>query len=214
MKIPNRLTNVVIFADEQDSMAKTVKAALSDGADLRNADLHNANLSDANLSCADLHNANLSDANLSGADLSCADLRNADLSDANLSGANLSGADLRCANLSCANLSCADLRCADLSCADLSYADLSDANLSGANLSGAILNWNSHELLSKILFNASGNDSQKRMLAGLILVSKDWCWNTFTSLTISKTKRNWVLKTLASAIVENDNHPSILDDYL
>ena len=169
MKIPNRLTNVVIFADEQDSMAKTVKAALSDGADLRNADLHNANLSDANLSCADLHNANLSDANLSGADLSCADLRN---------------------------------------------ADLSDANLSGANLSGAILNWNSHELLSKILFNASGNDSQKRMLAGLILVSKDWCWNTFTSLTISKTKRNWVLKTLASAIVENDNHPSILDDYL
>ena len=117
---------------------------------------------------------------------------------ANLGGANLSGANLIGANLSWANLSGANL----------SGANLSWANLSGANLYGARLNWTSHDLLSAILFRAAGDDVEKRSLAGLVLVSRDWCWDEF--LALEHPLREWALGVLAGYVKDGDNAPECL----
>ncbi|WP_429498904.1 pentapeptide repeat-containing protein [Robbsia andropogonis] len=146
IQILNRWSLKVVFEHdiEGNTLALTVKAALSSDANLRGADLRGANLRGADLRGADLRDADLRDADLRGANLRGADLRDANLRDADLSGANLRGAylrgaDLRDANLRDADLSGANLRGADLSDADLRDADLSGANLSGANLRGADL---------------------------------------------------------------------------
>ena len=131
----------VMFSHEEEnnSVKRTLEAAVKSGADLRFANLSGADLSDADLRCANLSGANLSDANLSDADLRFANLSGVNLSDAYLSGVNLRDANLRCANLSDADLSGADLRFADLRAANLYGANLSGADLYGANLSDADL---------------------------------------------------------------------------
>jgi uncharacterized protein YjbI with pentapeptide repeats len=127
-------------------------------------------LSGANLRWANLRWANLREANLSEADLRWANLREADLSEANLREANLSGANL--------------------SGADLSEADLRWADLYGADLSGTFLNWQSHNLISEILRQWANEDSnfdqriKKRMIAGLVAISTDMCWEAFLKLEI------------------------------
>jgi hypothetical protein len=94
-----------------------------------------------------------------------------------------------------ADLSWANLSGADLSGANLSGADLSGANLSRANLSGANLSWNSHALIGEILKRAAQNDKGLRSVAGLILVSTDWCWEKLlTELTPEQIA--WCKETL------------------
>jgi hypothetical protein len=94
----------------------------------------------------------------------------------------------------------ADLRSADLSSADLSSADLSSANLRSADLSYAdldkntILSWSSHDLIAHLLFSSAKEDASKRMLAGLILISKDWCWEQF--FKIETPERAWAIEVL------------------
>jgi hypothetical protein len=127
---------------------------------------------------------------------------------ANLGGANLGGADLGDADLGGADLGGADLRGADLRDADLRGADLGGADLGGADLRGADLNWQSHDLLSEILRQAAGDDPTKRAVAGLILVSRDWCWPQFVALAIPG--REWALDTLAGYVREGDGAPEIL----
>ena len=102
IEIKNRLAGKVLFEYEavDNTIAKTLEAAVKSGADLRGADLRDADLSGAYLRGAYLSGADLSDVYLSGADLSGADLSGAYLSGANLSGAYLSGANLRSADLS------------------------------------------------------------------------------------------------------------------
>jgi len=184
-------------------------------ADLGGADLRGADLSGANLRWASLSGANLSGANLSGADLSDAVLRRADLSRADLSGANLSGASLRWASLRWANLrwaslSGANLGGASLSGANLRWASLRWASLSGASLSGAIINWQSHDLITEILRRAAGNNMQRRMMAGLILVSHDWCWKKFLALDIDPALRAWALTALRQWVTDGDGAPEAL----
>ena len=104
-----------------------------------------------------------------------------------------------------ANLRGANLRGADLSDADLSDANLSGADLIGANLRGARLNWQSHDLLAYILWGASGDDIGKRKIAGLILVSRDWCWTQF--LAIDEPLRDWALDELAKWVKDGDDAP-------
>ena len=132
IEIKHKLSGVILFSAETDSVKMAVFLAIKTKADLSYADL-----SSANLSSADLRYANLSYASLSSADLSSADLRYADLSSADLSYANLRSANLSSADLRYANLSYADLRSADLSSADLRSANLRSANLSSADLSSA-----------------------------------------------------------------------------
>lgn len=68
------------------------------------------------------------------------------------------------------------------------------ADLRDADLSGVKPNWDSHALLSALLLSAAAKDANKRKVAGLILVSPDWCWREF--LSIDDPLTHWALKTL------------------
>jgi len=117
-----------------------------------------------------------------------ADLHDADLRGANLRGANLTGANLTDANLTDANLS--------------------GANLVGVDLGGAKINWQSHALVVEILRREAGDDVDKRKIAGLILVSTDWCWEKF--LAIDEPLRDWALGVLRAWVTEDDGAPDVL----
>ena len=95
-------------------------------------------------------------------------------------------------NLSESDLRMADLRMADLRMANLRGADLRGANLRMANLRGA--DWQSHDLISKLLFDAAGQSVERRMIAGLILISRDWCWDKF--LRIDHPEKEWAFSVL------------------
>jgi hypothetical protein len=133
---------------------------------------------------------------------------------ADLYGADLRGADLRGADLRSADLRSADLRSADLRSADLRSADLRSADLYGANLYGVRGPWESHPVLAEILRAAAGSDPLRRMAAGLILVSPDWCWDQFLRLDLPAefgAVREWALDTLAAYASPEDNAvPSVL----
>ena len=139
-----------------------------------------------------------------------ANLTGADLSGADLGGAFLHGADLSGADLGGAFLSGAFLHGADLSGADLSGADLGDADLSGADLSGAVVSWQSHDMIAEILRRAAADNPARRMLAGLILISRDWCWDEFLALDIDSELRRWALDELRQWVRPGDNAPEIL----
>ncbi|MFX0183344.1 MAG: pentapeptide repeat-containing protein [Candidatus Hodarchaeota archaeon] len=121
---------------------------------------------------------------------------------------NLKFANLRCANLEHANLENASLRHANLRCANLRHANLENASLKSANLENASLNWDSHQLLSQIILNHAGNNIKKRMIAGLIMVSLDLCWNDFLELNIPY--KSWAIQVLKTYVKESDDVPEIL----
>jgi uncharacterized protein YjbI with pentapeptide repeats len=173
-------------------------------------DLSGVNLSGGFLRGANLSGANLRKANLYGADLSKANLYGANLGMANLSGANLSGANLTEADLRKANLNGASLSGANLYGADLSGAVLSGAYLSRADLSEITVNWQSHDLIGEILLRAAERDVQRRMLAGLILVSPDWCWVDFLSINIDPALREWALAEMRGWVRDGDDAPGVL----
>ena len=120
-------------------------------------------------------------------------------------GANLTGAKLRWADLRGAFLRGADLREADLS-----GADLSGAFLRRADLSGAVVSWQSHDMIAEILRRAAADNPARRMLAGLILISRDWCWDKFLALDIDPELREWALDELRQWVRPGDNAPEIL----
>jgi len=139
------------------------------------------------------------------ADLSDADLSDADLSDADLSDADLRRADLRRADLRRADLRRADLRRADLSDADLSRADLYGANLFGADLSDAdlfgVLNppTSSHAFIGEILRQSAHENVERRKIAGLVIISHDWCWDAFEQYIAERASPEilvWIVETL------------------
>ena len=158
----------------------------------------------------DLSGADLSGANLCGTDLAGADLTGADLGGAFLSGADLTGADLTGADLSGADLGGAFLHGAFLSGADLGGAFLSGAFLHGADLTGAVVSWQSHDMIAEILRRAAADNPARRMLAGLILISRDWCWDEFLALDIDSELRRWALDELRQWVRPGDNAPEIL----
>src|SRR5579859_2776255 len=130
---------------------------------------------------SDLERAKSGDMNLYGADLY---------------GADLYGADLGSANLGRANLDSADLYDANLRGADLRGANLYDANLRGADLRGANLPTTSHDAISEILRTAAASNIQYRMIAGLVIISRDMCWQDFAN-TLPEQDFQWALSVLA-----------------
>ena len=94
IEIKNRITGKVLFELEREnnSVKKTLEAAVKNKAYLGDADLGGADLGDAYLRGAYLRGAYLRDADLGGADLRGADLGGADLGGADLRGADLGGA--------------------------------------------------------------------------------------------------------------------------
>lgn len=186
VKIVNRYNegHVLFEGDPGESLEDAIARATSAG----------VCLGGANLRCVDL----------SGVDLSWGDFRGADFDFSILRGTNLEGADLDGASLFQT----------DLTGANLDDADFYNADIRSATLKGARLNWNSHDLLSEILFRDAEKDAPKRMVAGLIAVSTDWCWNRFLDMQVPPACRKWALETLASYVVENDDHPAVLDKYV
>jgi len=97
---------------------------------------------------------------------------------------------------------------ADLYGADLYRADLYGADLREADLYWAKLNWQSHNLLSEILRQAAGDDCEKLMVAGLIAISTDWCWDKLMSL--DHPQKAWAIAELAKWIQDGDDVPKQL----
>ena len=91
---------------------------------------------------------------------------------------------------------------ANLGGANLRGANLRGANLSGANLSGAKLNWTSHDLIAEIILRSAGDDIEKRKIAGLILISRDWCWKQF--LAVNDPLTAWALGVLHDEYSDGD----------
>ena len=104
--------------------------------------------------------------------------------------------------------SCAYLDDANLAGANLARAYLVRANLADANLAGAKINWQSHDMIAEILRCAAGDNVQRRSVAGLVLVSRDWCWDQF--LTIEHSELEWALAELRKWVQDSDDAPEVL----
>lgn len=131
--------------------------------------------------CANLPNINLRYAALTHADLSLTDLSNADLRGAELDKADLSDANLNGANLEVANLY---------------RADLTDAGLSGVLNPPA----SSHDFIAEVLRQNAEHNVERLMIAGLVLVSREWCWRRFGTLAQEEWSaeiRAWIVETLS-----------------
>ena len=88
-------------------------------------------------------------------------------------------------------------------------------DLRGAYLGGAgetVIDWTSHDLVAELLRRSAGDDVQKSMVAGLILISLDWCWTEF--LAIETPLRAWALDTLRPWVREGDNAPIALRNHV
>jgi hypothetical protein len=112
-------------------------------------------------------------------------------------------------DLGYANLRYANLRYANLRSADLGSANLRSADLGSADLGSARINWQSHALISRILLVAAGEDVEKRKIAGLILVSTDWCWEGWIGLRRTELF-SWAIDEMAAYVQPDDNAPGIL----
>ena len=112
IEIKNRWTCKVIFSHEceDNTIKKTVEAAIWQQVNLRDSDLRGSNLRGSDLSGSDLRGSNLSGSDLKGSDLSGSDLRGSDLRDSDLRGSDLSGSDLRGSDLRDSDLRGSDLR--------------------------------------------------------------------------------------------------------
>ena len=175
-------TEVVLWEGECDNLCDELVAAVKAG----------ANLAGANLAGANLAGANLAGAHLAGAHLAGAHLAGAHLAGANLEGANLEGANLAFANLVGAILTRANLAGAILEGAILVRADLRGADLRGADLAGASAPpVNSHDFWAELLRRAAGDDLHRRMIAGLVLISRDWCWPRMIALMTGELAADW-----------------------
>lgn len=195
---------------EENSVKVTLEHGVSDGVDFIRAYLRSARLQGANLKGANLKGANLRSAELKGANIENADLRGAilyrsDLRFINLAGAKLAQARLCGSNLAGANFFGAIIYNADFSFTNLAGANFDRTNLGGANFCRANLKCTnldvdvpptkSHDFIAEILLRE--NHKYSREVAGLILVSMDWCWNDFLNY-FDKNKIAWARKVLCS----------------
>jgi hypothetical protein len=125
--------------------------------------------------------------------------------------ANLVRANLDGANLVRARLVGASLVRANLVGANLDGASLLRDKLVGANLDGAHLAWNDHTLRAAILFRAAGEDVNRRKIAGLVLVSRDWCWEQFGELMdADPIAAEWVRSVLIPLDTQKSPAPAVV----
>lgn len=156
------------------------------GADFRGADLSSADFEGANLNHAVFHGANLYHANF----------KQANLEDADFSGADCFGANFQDARLDSTDFSRAILIFADFSNADLCSVTFTGSDLTRVCLQGVQTDGADPTLAAWILRNAAGDDPDKRALAGLVLLSDDWCWADFIALR--HPAREWAIEILGS----------------
>ena len=97
--------------------------------------------------------------------------------------------------------------CADLCRADLCGANLYGANLFGADLCGAKINWNSHHLLSELLWRES-DTPEREQLAAWIGRKIVWCWVDW--LKQEHAEKDWALGLLRKWAKDDPNAPAAL----
>jgi hypothetical protein len=80
----------------------------------------------------------------------------------------------------------------ELIAAVASKADLGYANLRYANL-GSVRNppMQSHAFWAELLRRAAGDNLHRRMVAGLVAVSTDWCWPRMIALMTGELAQDW-----------------------
>lgn len=193
-EIKSRFDDKVLYTHPRDTCAGYVlKAAIAAGTDLQNADLKGEFFGEVHAPGVVLEGADLLESNFDHAELVGANLVSANLHRVSFYHSNLRDADLRYIYAGGVCFAFADLRGADLRGATFTGGDFH-----GARLEGAWLQWHSHELLSSILMNAAGDHALRRSIAGLIALSRDWCWNHF--MKVDHPERDWAVRELAKYI--------------
>ena len=89
--------------------------------------------------------------------------------------------------------------------ANLARANLAGAYLARANLAGIKVNWTSHDLIAEILRRWAKDSIPRRMLVGLIVVSRDWCWPQF--LRIKHPEKKAALAELSRWLQKDEKAP-------
>lgn len=178
------------------------------------ADFSGENLRNSDFSFRSWSYANFAGAYLDHCDLSYTNLSNANLSGSSLFRANLSHANLFCADLSKANLrgallSHASLGCSILTGADLSRVEFFNCTLMFASLAGATINWRSHPLIAAILWQAAGDNRDRRLLATHVAMSLDKCWAQFLAMDLPE--RDWAIGVLSKFVKENQSIPEAFE---
>lgn len=141
-------------------------------------------------------------------------LRGADLSEAQLDVSLLAGLDMRGCDLSHASLRQADMRNVNLCGSDLLDANLEKADLRGAllhranvravKLEGALINWNSSELISAILWAAATNpDQQDFAVHGL---NRKMCWDKLAAM--NHPEAGWAISVLKKYLTDGCDAPA------
>lgn len=169
----------------------------------------------------DLREIDFSHTDLRGCSFNNSDLYHCNFHMANLTGVDLTGTDLAYANFSFSR--CHDTllnfaravrsqwEYATLTDADLRNINLYQANLNGANLDGANINWFSHEIIAQILLNDAGDNPEQRQIAGLVLVSRDWCWDRLMEVPAVAEARGWWTRVLLPFWHEHpENNPDAI----
>jgi hypothetical protein len=140
-----------------------------------------------------------------GVSLSYSNLHRSDLSGSNLRGSNLRGSDLRGSDLHYS-----DLSYSELSGSNLRGSDHRGSNLHRSDLRGATINWQSHDLIAELLHRAAGDDVDRRKVAGLVSISRDWCWGQFAALIATDPLGPWAIEVLREYVKDWDGAPEIL----
>jgi hypothetical protein len=91
-------------------------------------------------------------------------------------------------------------------------AYLRGAYLSGADLSDCLMAWQSHALIAERLRRAAGEDAYKRLAAGYVLVSEDWCWDELMDNVPPQVADllPWALSEMRRWVKDGDDAPEIL----
>lgn len=160
-----------------------------------------------NLAYADLSNQDLTYINLQRADLSYANLTNTNLSYSNLSYANLSNANCTNCSFTSSYFYSTRFNNADLTESNFINTAMESVTFTNAVMDDITMNWNSHDLISEILFRAATTIGQEQF-AAWISHKKSWCWPEWLASNYSDW--NWVLATLQPLVKPSDNAPSEL----
>ena len=92
--------------------------------------------------------------------------------------------------------------------ADISGLRFTRADLRYCVFTGARIPWASRDVIAAILFQSAGDDADKRAFAGLVLISRDWCWDSFDACVRDGVLRDWIVDTLAP-YTEGDIHTPV-----
>jgi len=188
--------STLLYECEAASLKEAIEKAVRDRVDLSRAYCAGADLRDASLPHARFAGADFTGAVFHRAYMIECCFREATLDRAMLDYAYAPWCNFIRARTNATRFARADLTRADFTNADLTHANFIRANLENACFQGARVPWRSHDAVAEILRQHAGKDPAKRMIAGLVIVSRDWCWRDFAKALTHDEIGKWVIDTL------------------